>query len=332
VIFNLLPPSLIDSGKLDKLSRSEIQKMLMRNLEDAAKVNHILREQNEKLDAVHRDLEIAHAGLERRVAERTVELQAVNEQLRNAKDHAEMADRTKSEFLANMSHELRMPLNAIMGFSEVIKDAMFGPLDQRYRDYAHDIHNSGAHLLAVINDILDLSKLESGKFELFEEVHSVTSLLESCIEMIDLRARNGQISLELDVDKDLPMLSVDALRFRQILINLLSNAVKFTPEGGSVKVTARQEADNGLLVEVVDTGIGMKQSDVARALEPFRQISNQLNRKHEGTGLGLPLVKRLVEMHGGRFVLTSEPDLGTTASVHLPASRMVPLDVARAAG
>jgi signal transduction histidine kinase len=209
---------------------------------------------------------------------------------------------------------------------------MFGPLDQRYRDYAHDIHNSGAHLLAVINDILDLSKLESGKFELFEEAHSVKGLLESCLEMIDLRARNGQISLELNVEKNLPLLSADALRFRQILINLLSNAVKFTPEGGSVTVTAKRGLDNGLVIEVSDSGIGMKQSDVARALEPFRQISNQLNRKHEGTGLGLPLVKRLVEMHGGRFVLTSEPDLGTTASVHLPASRMVPLDVARAAG
>jgi signal transduction histidine kinase len=332
VIFNLLPPALIDSGKLDMLSRSQVQTMLMRNIEDATKVKAILREQNEKLDAAHRELEIAHAGLERRVAERTAELQAANEQLRNAKDHAEMADRTKSEFLTNMSHELRTPLNAIMGFSEVIKEAMFGPLDQRYRDYAHDIHNSGAHLLAVINDILDLSKLESGQLELFEELHPVEDLLKSCLEMIDLRARNGNVALNLEIENDLPLLNVDALRFRQIVINLLSNAVKFTSAGGRVDVTARTVADGDLVIQVSDTGIGMKPADIARAMEPFRQISNPLNRRHEGTGLGLSLVKRLVELQGGIFDLASTPGEGTRASVRFPASRLIPPPAARAAG
>lgn len=323
MVINLLPPVLLDSSRLDRLSRSEIQKMLMRNLDDVAIVNNLLRQQNADLDAAHRELEIAHAGLERRVSERTGELQALAEQLRNAKDHAELADRTKSEFLANMSHELRTPLNAIMGFSEVIKDALFGPLDGRYREYAADIHNSGVHLLAVINDILDLSKLEAGKFELREDTLPLDKLMVSSMEMVELRARTNHIQLARDVAPSLPALQADPLRMRQILINLLSNAVKFTPEGGKVTLSARLDDNGDLLLEVVDTGIGMRPSDIAIALEPFRQISSQLNRSYEGTGLGLPLVKRLTELHGGTLMLRSAPNAGTTATVRLPSSRLV---------
>jgi len=325
MVVNLLPPALLDSSRLDRMSRSEIQKLLMRNLDDAAVVNNLLRQQNAELDAAHRELETAHTRLERRVAERTAALQALTEQLGKAKEQAERADRTKSEFLANMSHELRTPLNAIMGFSEVIKDALFGPLDGRYRDYAADIHKSGVHLLAVINDILDLSKLEAGRFELREDLLPLETLMATSMEMIELRAFSSGITLMRRLEPDLPALKADPLRMRQILINLLSNAVKFTPEGGRVTLSAHLGSDGDLLIEVTDTGIGMKPDDIAVALEPFRQVSSQLNRTHEGTGLGLPLVKRLVELHGGVLTLESAPNTGTKAIVRLPASRLVPV-------
>jgi signal transduction histidine kinase len=295
-------------------------------------VNQELTEQNAALEIVRRDLELARTELEKRVAERTETLQLVNEQLSSAKDRAEHADGAKSEFLANMSHELRTPLNAIMGFSETIKEALFGPVDQRYREYASDIHRSGAHLLDVINDILDLSKLEAGKFELREERTSVDALISESMEMLEFRARNGGVALESAIAAQLPPLYADPLRMRQILINLLSNAVKFTLEGGKVTISARRHGDGGLLFEVSDTGIGMKPDDVSRALEPFRQIDSQLNRKHEGTGLGLPLVTRLAELHGGTFAIVSALGIGTTATVYMPPSRLVEPERSLAAG
>ena len=323
VVVNLLPPHLLDSEKLAKLSRSQIQQALLQKLGDLNVINTQLAGQNEVLDAMRRELEAAQSGLERRVAERTSELQQLNEELRAAKEHAERADRTKSEFLANMSHELRTPLNAIMGFSEVIRDALFGPVDTHYRGYANDIHQSGRHLLAVINDILDLTKLESGKFELHDEDVSIPELLTTCKEMLAVRATQGGLAITVHAADDLPSVHADPVRLRQIVINLLSNAVKFTPAGGRVIVSARVSRSGEMSIEVLDTGIGMKPEDIAVALEPFRQIDSQLNRSYEGTGLGLPLVKRLTELHGGTLEIITAPAQGTAVIVRLPANRVV---------
>ena len=322
VVVNLLPPRLLDSEKLAKLSRSQIQEALLTKLGDLNLINTRLAGQNEILDAMRRELEAAQSGLEQRVAERTAELQHLNEKLLAAKEQAERADRTKSEFLANMSHELRTPLNAIMGFSEVIRDALFGPVDAHYRGYANDIHESGRHLLAVINDILDLTKLESGKFELHEEEVSIPEVLAACKEMLAVRARQGGLAIVIDAPAELPLVRADPVRLRQILINLLSNAVKFTPNG-RVVASARLSPAGEMLLEVLDTGMGMKRDDIAVALEPFRQIDSQLNRSYEGTGLGLPLVKRLTELHGGTLEILSAPGQGTTVIVRFPASRVV---------
>ena len=242
--------------------------------------------------------------------------------LRDAKEIAEIASRTKSEFLANMSHELRTPLNAVIGFSEIIHNQLFGPIgEQRYVDYAKDIHSSGTHLLQVINDILDISKAEAGKVELREAQIDLNGTLASCARLIDPRAQAAQVRVTVDVAPDVPLLTADEQRVRQIVLNLLSNAVKFTPPGGRVRIVAKIEEDGGVAVSIVDTGIGMRPQDIPRALEPFGQIDSVLARRFEGTGLGLPLSRKLVELHGGTLSIDSAPNRGTTATVRFPASR-----------
>jgi PAS domain S-box-containing protein len=237
--------------------------------------------------------------------------------LRDARSLAEEANRMKSEFLANMSHELRTPLNAVIGFSEIIREALFGPVDARYRGYAADIHKSGSHLLALINDVLDLSKIEAGRMELRLAPASVEDMVTSCHHMIAESAKRGGVEVELALQPDLPCVNVDALRFQQILLNLLSNAVKFTPSGGRVTVCATAASD-AVTVAVEDTGIGMKREDIAAAFEPFRQIDGSLSRRYEGTGLGLPLARKLAEMHGGRIEIASALGKGTRASIVIP--------------
>jgi signal transduction histidine kinase len=244
--------------------------------------------------------------------------------LRDAKDQAEAASRTKSEFLANMSHELRTPLNAMIGFSEIIHQQIFGPIGEaRYIDYAKDIHASGTHLLQVINDILDISKAEAGKVELREDPVDLARALATCAKLVTPRAEAGQVRLEIAVPEDAPQLLADEQRFRQIALNLLSNAVKFTPPGGRVRAACAREKDGGLRLEIADTGIGMREQDIPRALEPFGQIDSALARRFEGTGLGLPLTKKLVELHGGALELRSRPGEGTAAIVRFPAARCV---------
>ncbi|HYM30126.1 MAG TPA: PAS-domain containing protein [Candidatus Cybelea sp.] len=241
-----------------------------------------------------------------------------------AKERAETASRAKSEFLANMSHELRTPLNAVLGFAELMHREIFGPLGHaKYRDYARDIHDSGAHLLGLINDILDLAKIEAGKRELVEESIDIADLVDSTADLLVPRARTAQLELTARTPGDVPALYAERRAVKQMLLNLLSNAVKFTPAGGRIVVEAGRRPDFGLDIAVIDTGIGMSPADLGKALEPFGQVDSSLERKYEGSGLGLPLVKSLAELHGGSLELKSQPGRGTTATIHFPASRSV---------
>ncbi|GIK96546.1 MAG: hypothetical protein BroJett029_07550 [Alphaproteobacteria bacterium] len=248
----------------------------------------------------------------------------VQEQLRAAKEEAEVANRTKTLFLANMSHELRTPLNAIIGFSEIIQSEIFGPAgSDRYLSYARDIGDSGRHLLEIINDILDLAKIEVGKFELHDEDCDVAAVIPGALRFVRDRAHASGLKVEMQLDPALPMVRADQRALKQILLNLLSNAIKFTPLGGRIEVGARIAEDGRLMLFVTDTGIGMAAEDVPRAFEAFGQIDNSLSRKYDGTGLGLPLVKAFAELHGGTVEIETVPHVGTTVRVYLPADRVL---------
>ena len=251
------------------------------------------------------------------------QLSATAQELDRARVVAEESSRVKSQFMAHMSHELRTPLNAIIGFSQMIGDAMMGPISARYRDYAVDIHKSGSHLLRLINDILDLSKVEAGRLELQEETVSLAGLVDECHRLVADRLTAGELKLTIDLPRDLPAIRGDALRLKQVLLNLLSNAVKFTPPGGRILVSAAMSGEGGIAVAIRDTGIGMAPAEIPLALEPFRQLDGAFNRRFEGTGLGLPLARRLAEMHGGQLRITSATGEGTTATLILPASRII---------
>jgi signal transduction histidine kinase len=243
--------------------------------------------------------------------------------LRRAKDEAELASRSKTEFLANMSHELRTPLNAIIGFSDILIGQIFGPLnDARYADYARDIRDSGLHLLTLINDVLDIAKVEFGKVELLEETVDIVAVVESCLRLVRERAQTAGVHLTQALPPGLPHLLGDGRRLKQILLNLLSNSVKFTPSGGRVTVTASHDTD-GFRLAVEDTGIGIAADDLETALRPFGQIDSRLARKYQGTGLGLPLARSMAELHGGRLELRSTPGQGTTATLWLPPERVL---------
>ena len=251
-------------------------------------------------------------------------LLARERQLATALADAEAANRAKSSFLALMSHELRTPLNAIIGFSEVLASELFGPHGvARYREYSADIHGAGKHLLALINDILDLSKFEAGKMDLHCEPFDVDELFRDCLRMIAVRAQESGIDVMLDIAGGLPQLDADPRRVKQILLNLLSNAIKFTPAGGHIRLGAVMATDGGLCLSVTDSGIGMTADQIPQALEPFRQIDSPLSRTQEGTGLGLSLVKALTEQHDGDLAIESAPNRGTSVRVHFPAERTV---------
>ena len=244
--------------------------------------------------------------------------------LSRALTDATASAKAKGDFLALMSHELRTPLNAIIGFSEVLGSELFGPLGHaRYKEYSRDVHGAGKHLLALINDILDLSKAEAGKFEMADEEIVTADLLGECLRLMRRRAEEAGLALQYRFAPGLPNLVVDRLRLKQVLLNLLSNAIKFTPVGGTVTLRADYRDGGDCHLTVADTGIGMAPEAIPLALEPFRQIASPLARNHEGTGLGLSLAKALIEGHGGRLELESALNHGTTARLVLPAERCV---------
>ena len=267
-----------------------------------------------------------------RLEESRAELADLAHKYEMEKIRAEDANRAKSEFLANMSHELRTPLNAINGFSEMMASEMFGPLgDHRYKEYCQDILSSGQHLLALINDILDMAKIEAGKLNLRFENVDLQDVAEDAVRLMRNRAEQSGLTIVLDITPGLPEVEADYRAMKQVLLNLLSNALKFTPRGGRVTLRAEVQSDgrdagaDRLRVEVSDTGIGISKEDLLRLTRPFEQIESQHSKTTQGSGLGLALTKSLVEMHGGRFDLSSEgPGAGAVAAFSMPLKRAKP--------
>ncbi len=237
---------------------------------------------------------------------------------------ANSANQAKSEFLANMSHELRTPLNAIIGFSDlIVKELQKSEQDDvTHLEYTQDINDSGKHLLGVINDILDLAKIEAGQLDLREQEIDTESAIGYCLRLFSKSTRANELELARRVAEGLPALWGDERKFKQILINLLTNAVKFTPAGGKVGLEAFVDEGGGLTVKVFDTGIGIAAEDIGKAMAPFEQVDSTLGRKFDGTGLGLPLAKAFTELHDGCFELKSEVGVGTTVIVRFPAERV----------
>jgi signal transduction histidine kinase len=245
----------------------------------------------------------------------------IEQELRDAKSKAEAADLAKTHFLANMSHELRTPLNAILGFSEVIKDQHFGPDGAaQYQDYAKNIHESGGHLLGIIDDVLDMSRAASGNLELADEAVDLNEAIDAAIMQIGPFANKENVSVCNDIQVPLPEIRGDLLRLVQIFLNLLSNAVKFTPDGGSVRVLADRHEANWISISVTDSGIGIAEGRIAEIFQPFKQLEGVFNKKHEGTGLGIPIAAELAQLHGGHIEYKSALGIGTTATLTLPIS------------
>jgi signal transduction histidine kinase len=282
------------------------------------------------LAILDRHLEARAQGEAQRMREHIAELEATqhaltetSQELSVALGASQAANRAKSSFLASMSHELRTPLNAILGFAEVMQSETFGALgSSRYKEYLSDMHMSGTHLLSVVNDVLDMARCEAGRGALQEEIFDPATNIADAIQMVSMQAAKAKVGLFSEIAPALPLLKADSRRLGQILLNLLSNAVKFTPAGGTVTVRAFA-GENGLTLQVADTGIGIAPEDFAKALEPFGQVDSSLARKYEGTGLGLPLTRQMVELHGGALTLESVPRQGTVVTVILPPERLV---------
>jgi PAS domain S-box-containing protein len=263
------------------------------------------------------ELNLLNRTLETRVRERTQALEA-------EKERAEHASYAKSEFLANMSHELRTPLNAIQGFSQIMKEEMFGrQANRKYVDYANDINAASSHLLSLITDILDVSKVEAGEFELEESIVDVGATIHSCLRLVSEKARDKSIFPEVTTDPAVNTIHADERILKQILINLLGNAVKFTNAKGRIEVKIALDEDQGLTVSIIDNGVGIENKDLGRVLEPFGQVRESSEIAHEGTGLGLPLAKQFMEMHDGKLTIESRIGIGTTVVLHFPPERTI---------
>ncbi len=292
---------------------------------------------NVQFRAVRPDQSIAHLHMEAerlrdpqgRILYEIGVIQDVTEQrgreieLLTAKRTAEIANRTKTQFLANMSHELRTPLNAVIGFSQLIRDQAFGQIPERYINYADDINSSGKLLLALINDILDMSRIEAGQQKLMEEVISVDSAINDCVRMVTSKAADGGVRLIVENKGSLPALRADERALKQVLLNVLSNAVKFTPQGGAVTVAAEMTKRGTLDIAISDTGIGIAEDVIKDLFLPFRQADASISRRFGGSGLGLAISKRLMELHGGEISIDSHPGRGTRVTLHMPAERVV---------
>ncbi len=274
----------------------------------------------EALQAAYADLELSRLSFDHQAKE----LAGMVEELHQTKAELERGSRAKTEFLAHMSHELRSPLNAIIGSSEMMEDEMLGPIGTKaYLQYAADMRASGRHLLDLVNDLLDISKIESGVDELHEQKKPLREVIESVIPMVRRRAEGAEQTIAFDLAEDLPVVRVDCRKLKQVLLNLLSNGLKFTPDGGKVTIKAWSSREAGAVIQVIDTGVGIAAEDIPKALSAFQQVSNDIEREQEGTGLGLPLTKALTEQHGGSLDLQSELGKGTTVTVRLPAERIV---------
>jgi len=253
-------------------------------------------------------------NLESRVNERT-------RQLQRAKLEAESASRSKSEFLVNMSHEFRTPLNAILGFAAMIEGAMVGPIERKYQEYASDIQNSGKHLMELLSDILDLSKVEAGKLDIDEQEVDVVEVITNCADMVRLRVEEAQLIMTTEFPPELPTLYADRRRLSQVLVNLMTNAIKFTAPGGRIGVSAQIGGNAGIVIAVSDTGIGIAEEDIPKVLEKFGQVRFNHMHAHEGTGLGLAVANALMELHGGTLRIISDKGVGTTVTVIFPPER-----------
>ncbi|WP_439816359.1 sensor histidine kinase [Zavarzinia sp. CC-PAN008] len=297
---------------------------------ELSELGSALRDLVGDLTAKEAELRTLNLTLSARVAERTAELSAANAALVEARAAAEKLSQAKSHFLANMSHELRSPLNAVIGFADLIHMGNL-PREQTV-DYAQDIGDSARHLLSLINDVLDFSKADAERLELDEAEVDLRDLIAGCLRMMAPRAQRDGLTMRASHDRMVTQVIADERRLKQVMLNLLSNALKYTPAGGSVTVSTGLAPRDRLLIEVRDTGIGISPDDRDVVLQPFGQVANAQNRTKAGTGLGLPLTKRLVELHGGTMEIDSVPNQGTTVRVYLPADRLIlaPTTVARA--
>ncbi len=265
-------------------------------LRDLSTQHRMEAEYHKRMDALMGELETAH----------------------REKQHAMELARTRKDVLTAVSHELRTPLNAILGFSEMITKEMAGPLEnERYLEYAQIIHSSGVHVLSLVNDLLDLSKLDAGKLELHVEPVEILKIIIDCVRCVGAQATEARVGISVHVFDGVDRLCGDSKRLRQMLLNLLSNALKFTPVGGEVTIDVFRRGE-GVAISVSDTGIGIRAEDIPKVLEPFGQVENEMSQKHSGTGLGLPLTKELAELHGGSLTMESNVDVGTTVTIILP--------------